>query len=376
MYFGVEIFKFLTSNKVKCFCEKKKKFFLLKIFNILKLGGVGDCYLLSALNIITQNINLIQNLFVNSNSEFGIYSFRFYKNGWKEIIIDDLIPCYESNLIPVFTQSKSNEFWFILLEKAYAKLHGTYQNLDMGHTADAFFDLTGGIASTYYTYDFTIESFWDLIKNNERSDTLMTASSKKFESEMNSFGILSQHAYTILQVHQDDNLKLIKLRNPHGNSNWNGKWNNKDKESWTIELKKELKINEIETFDGTFWMDAIDFHQYFIAFSLCKLIPDHYERISIKKQWEKSKESRYNFKSFDLNSEEGKTKLFVTLHQPDKRLTQRDYQSVKVWISTDSKLKENSLFDSLPIKFGPQFHCATRDFSIEVDDFTLKCMVY
>eukprot|EP01080_Neovahlkampfia_damariscottae_P009084 gene9084-1179_t len=334
----------------------------------LKQGGVGDCYLLSALNIISQKIHLIQNLFVNSNAEYGVYSFRFYKNGWKEIIIDDLIPCHEKTLVPIFTQSKSNEYWFILLEKAYAKFHGTYQNLDMGHTTDAFFDLTGGIASTYFSMDFTLDSLWDLLKNNHQSDTLMAASSNVFEEGTNTQGILSQHAYTVLQVHDDDHSKLIKLRNPHGTSTWTGKWHNKDQISWTSELKDKLKLND-ESFDGTFWMDVIDFKEYFKAFSLCKLIPENYERISLKGKWEKSKTTEYNYKSFDLSSE-GKTKLFITFHQPDKRLTQTKYKNVKIWVSP---AKENHLFQSLPIIFGPTFHIATRDFSIEVDlDVSIK----
>jgi hypothetical protein len=100
------------------------------------LGQIGDCYLLSALNIIAQKRDLIEKLFLERNEEFGIYSFQFYKNGWKKIIIDDLIPCDSNSLVPCFTQSRTNEFWFILLEKAYAKFHGCYQNLDMGQTTD------------------------------------------------------------------------------------------------------------------------------------------------------------------------------------------------------------------------------------------------
>jgi hypothetical protein len=75
--------------------------------------------------------------------------------------------------------------------------------------------LTGGVASSYFLMDFNIESFWQLIKNNGKSDTLMTASSNVLTGETHHNGILSQHAYTIVEVHDDDQLKLLKLRNPH-----------------------------------------------------------------------------------------------------------------------------------------------------------------
>ena len=56
----------------------------------------------------------------------------FFLNGMlKNITIDDFIPCSENEftktLLPCFAHTdKHGELWPILLEKAWAKLHGSY----------------------------------------------------------------------------------------------------------------------------------------------------------------------------------------------------------------------------------------------------------
>jgi hypothetical protein len=68
--------------------------------------------------------------------EFGIYVFRFFvDNDWKYVIIDDKLPCLKNTRKPklIFASCEErNEFWVPLLEKAYAKLYGTYEALISG----------------------------------------------------------------------------------------------------------------------------------------------------------------------------------------------------------------------------------------------------
>ena len=80
----------------------------------------------------------------------GLYVCQFYKQGeWVKVIVDDRIPCRVGGVpgeaTPIFARSKdAHELWPMIIEKAYAKLHGGYSRIvDMG-VAYCLRDITGG----------------------------------------------------------------------------------------------------------------------------------------------------------------------------------------------------------------------------------------
>lgn len=71
-----------------------------------------------------------------------------------DVVIDDRLPTYVSETgqrkLYSLNSDAKNEFWPVLLEKAYAKLHGSYEALDGGYIADAMDDFTGGVSELYF----------------------------------------------------------------------------------------------------------------------------------------------------------------------------------------------------------------------------------
>ena len=105
---------------------------------ILFLGQLGNCWFAASI----ANLSLHKKLFAKvcpSDQSFekdyaGIFHFRFWKDGkWVNVVIDDYLPTINKGKTLFFMKSEQkNEFWSALLEKAYAKMHGSYEALHLG----------------------------------------------------------------------------------------------------------------------------------------------------------------------------------------------------------------------------------------------------
>lgn len=95
--------------------------------------------------------------------------------------------------------------------------------------------------------------------------------------EQNDEGIVSGHAYTILdaQMVVDSSGKedyIIQIRNPWGSFEWNGKWAD-NSTAWTEDLKDKLLVHRAD--DGLFWISIFDFVKFYRGVGIGKVEKDY-----------------------------------------------------------------------------------------------------
>jgi len=115
------------------------------------------------LSVIAENPDRIKKMFpVDEINEEGIYAVDMTKNGRPvHIVLDDFVPCKDHR--PCFSSANGNELWVLLLEKAWAKLHGSYDRIISGQAHETMRDLTGAPAFEYIIADHA-EDIFDKIK--------------------------------------------------------------------------------------------------------------------------------------------------------------------------------------------------------------------
>ena len=133
--------------------------------------------------------------------------------------------------------------WVMLLEKGYAKLHRNYENLKTGFVDYALRDLTGGVSEQIKWArpedEATLSSKADEIF--ERCATCLdlgcllgcsaaVPKGRKREVDTDGYGILKGHAYsllahaTITEAESGVVHRLLRVRNPWGQREWEGRW--------------------------------------------------------------------------------------------------------------------------------------------------------
>eukprot|EP00927_Polykrikos_kofoidii_P054913 TRINITY_DN49256_c0_g1_i1.p1 TRINITY_DN49256_c0_g1~~TRINITY_DN49256_c0_g1_i1.p1 ORF type:complete len:699 (-),score=114.86 TRINITY_DN49256_c0_g1_i1:293-2239(-) len=272
-------------------------------------GAASSWWLYSACAVVAEYPAWVQSIFGQTLElvPTGKYSVRLYHPGKSEFVrvtIDDFVPTNDGK--PSFAGlTAEGEIWVGLVEKAFAKLCGSYAKIGQGSNAFGMFYLCGKGVERWsqstrgrwqksrahwmvkggkgfdedpeFDRSAGVEGWLPIKGSNQDAEHIWTivrgavllcypvACSVSMTITQN-VGLQTYHAYSLISAREVSVrgrvLRMVFLRNPFGRSEWCGRWSN-ESETWAANPAARAVLRFRPTSDGTFWMSYRDFVKYF-----------------------------------------------------------------------------------------------------------------
>ena len=252
------------------------------------LAPLGSSYLISPLLSLVENPENFRRLFTLQVGEFsetqtlelckkfGIYCCVLLDRGVPtQVIVDDFIPCTTSaeGSAPAFTYSANNELFVVLLEKAYAKLYGSYFNIDSGMITEAISSLAEApVRRLFFDKKYT----WDVIVEGTKQKWPMLANIKGEESLDKSVGLEFSASVILLRstefTHQEKTIRMLTFKSTIYKMDYKGEWNKNDPRWNEVAVSKKDYVDENQ---GIFSIQFEDSLKYFETCYFLKLTKDY-----------------------------------------------------------------------------------------------------
>mmetsp|Transcript_43957 Transcript_43957/g.82129 ORF Transcript_43957/g.82129 Transcript_43957/m.82129 type:complete len:562 (-) Transcript_43957:134-1819(-) len=294
-------------------------------------GNLSNSWVLGAISALSMFPNKLKSLFntkqITEDGKYTVTLFDPQKKEWIPVVIDEFLPCTTKYGCPwpEFSTPSGEEIWVMLLEKAFAKLCGSYGNLGSQSIPEAFNNLeeagqaswalrvlTGNMTLRYaktrgewfvcwWMKTQSMEDAWHwswgrswyegrsaeyvwqwLLERNFAKDPSRTISVTWINhmevSDVDAcrgLGLLTGQVYCLLGLCQEElddgsPIRLVKLRNPWGRFEWNGDWSDFSADGacsakWTEnpKLKAKLLADAKGKNNGAFFMSWEDYSTWF-----------------------------------------------------------------------------------------------------------------
>ena len=370
--------------------------------NIRQGEYIGDCYFLSALGALCDRKEYLKNLIhrIKKNGKSIGYKVELKLNGKRKyVLVDKYFPYIElkddknfKQKMFCFGSSFQDELWVSLFEKAWAKVNGCYARIGCGGKCGDGFDVLTSAISEYHEIlginDNKKNELWSILWKAKKKDNYVIGAGTRrlgfLERIRGDIGLISSHAYTIINLYsyKDKNknelIRLVKLRNPWGEKEFNGDWSD-NSSKWNGFFKIEFEFKEAKD-DGIFYMSYEDFTYYFKSVEILKM-KENYEIISSCKI---SKKEAYKMQIIEFkikkneNKRENKIKVFINLYQKNPRIRRKNGtyfpDPVRGFLILAKKISENE-YSFISSKTDTKAHIAIEE-ELEIDkDYIIFCDV-
>jgi len=258
--------------------------------NDVQQGAVGDCWLISVIaSLACTPAHLKGLIYPQEYNPHGAYAVRLYSataKEWVWIIVDDHVPVGADGRPCFMAAQDPNEFWPVILEKAFAKVNTCYAGLNpqfaCGGTCAMRMVSGSDEVISWAGKDFEghdVDAVWEEIGKAIEAGCAAACGvadenwGKHSNEEMKTLGVVYNHVFSCVGRYAlEDGTRLLRLRNPWGqDGEWSGAWSDKSAE-WTDERKEEVP-DFTDKNDGTFFINVEDFYEYWYRLEICFLQP-------------------------------------------------------------------------------------------------------
>ena len=250
----------------------------------IRYGRLSYIYFNTVITALSKFPSIFNKIILNKEyTSDGIYKIiLFIDDEFKIVYIDDFFPCIKNSNILYFIKPSNFSFWPLLIEKAWAKVNGGYQNIINLWPCDILKALTGAACDVLIHDELNCEELFNELNDIDKNNGICISLTKN-NNEVTQNGLISYHMYILIdtekiELEKNKILFLCKFFDPTSNEIGGGE---RTKGSLYIseKIKKKISNDKLELKKGEFWIRIEDVKKLFLRSDLCHMIFDGCSKI-------------------------------------------------------------------------------------------------
>ena len=245
-------------------------------------ASLDNRYFMAALSSITaEGTHILEHIFLTSEVTSGVYALRLFLRGKPWVVtVDDKFWAEDDglHLHLKFAAIYRDHVWAPVLEKAWAKVMGTYAATAGGHAVDALHALTGApVFQLLTSAHATGAAVFADVEASVAKGYLITACTK---AATGASGLASNKYFSVIDTFRlaTNTIELILVRDPSGLNTYAGTYKHplSNPTVWTSALLAEVSYlsyirgdpNEVRVDDSLFFISSDEFLEAFETYQV------------------------------------------------------------------------------------------------------------